>query len=145
MCGDSACVSQKTLIGSKAPKAKDFTNQRVRTGGEIGEAKRSKNHNKSKIRARLEHFFAVVQRLWGFAKMRYRRRAQATLLQPLKSTMVQLSLGQQVAWVIGETGVRPSSRCHNQGSALPISGRMLNCRIGAVPTSTGAPRSNRNE
>ena len=70
--GDSAYASQKELIASKAPKAKDFTNQRVRRGGEINEAQRSKNHNKSKVRARVEHVFAVVKRLWGFAKVRYR-------------------------------------------------------------------------
>ena len=46
--------------------------QRVRRGGEIDEAARSKNHNKSQVRARGEHVFAVVKRLWGFAKVRYR-------------------------------------------------------------------------
>lgn len=70
--GDSAYASQKALIESKAPKAKDFTNQRVRRAGEIDEVERSKNHNKSKIRARVEHVFAVVKRLWGYAKVRYR-------------------------------------------------------------------------
>ncbi|MFL9899269.1 aldo/keto reductase [Paraburkholderia fungorum] len=71
--GDSAYASQKELIASKAPKAKDFTNERVRNRrGEIDEAKRSKYRNKSKIRARVEHVFAVVKRLWGFGKVRYR-------------------------------------------------------------------------
>jgi len=31
-----------------------------------------KNRNKSKVRARVEHVFAVVKRLWGFTKVRYR-------------------------------------------------------------------------
>jgi|TARA_B110001454_G_scaffold79648_1_gene76967 IS5 family transposase len=70
--GDSAYASQRALIESKAPQAKDFTNQRVRRDGEIDEVERSKNHNKSKVRARVEHVFAVVKRLWGFAKVRYR-------------------------------------------------------------------------
>jgi IS5 family transposase len=70
--GDSAYASQKALIESKAPRAKDFTNQRVRNGGEVDEAVRSKNRNKSKVRARVEHVFAVVKRLWGFTKVRYR-------------------------------------------------------------------------
>jgi IS5 family transposase len=71
--GDSAYASQKELIASKAPKAKDFTNERVRNRrGEVDDAKRSKNRNKSKIRARVEHVFAVVKRLWGFGKVRYR-------------------------------------------------------------------------
>jgi IS5 family transposase len=71
--GDSAYASQKDLIASKAPEAKDFTNDRVRNHmGEIDEAKRSRNRNKSRIRARVEHVFGVVKRLWGFDKARYR-------------------------------------------------------------------------
>ena len=71
--GDSAYASQKELISSKAPNARDFTNQRTRrAGGVVDEVERSKNRNKSKIRARVEHAFGVVKRLWGFAKVRYR-------------------------------------------------------------------------
>jgi len=71
--GDSAYSSQKELIAGKAPRAKDFTNQRVRNHrGEVDEATRAKNRNKSRIRARVEHVFCVVKRLWGFAKVRYR-------------------------------------------------------------------------
>ena len=71
--GDSAYASQKDLISSKAPHAKDFTNQRTRrAGGIVDEVARGKNRNKSKIRARVEHVFGVVKRLWGFGKVRYR-------------------------------------------------------------------------
>jgi len=66
--GDSAYASQKALIESKAAQARGLTNQRVRKGGEMDGAERSKNRNKSKVRARVEHVFAVVKRLWGFAK-----------------------------------------------------------------------------
>lgn len=70
--GDSAYAHQKALIKQKASQAKDFTNQRVRWNGQIDEAERSRNRNKSKIRARVEHVFAVVKRMWGFTKVRYR-------------------------------------------------------------------------
>jgi transposase, IS5 family len=71
--GDSAYASQKDLIHSKAPQACDFTNCRTRKpSGEVDEVKRGKNRNKSKIRSRVEHVFAVVKRLWGFTKVRYR-------------------------------------------------------------------------
>lgn len=40
--------------------------------GANNEVKRGKNRNKSKIRVRVEHVFAVVKRLWGFTKVRYR-------------------------------------------------------------------------
>lgn len=70
--GDSAYASQQALIASKAPKAKDFTNQRVRKAGQVDKVQERKNRNKSKVRARVEHVFAVVKRLWGFNKVRYR-------------------------------------------------------------------------
>ena len=71
--GDSAYASQKELIASKAPKAKDFTNQRVNRRATDGDPiQRRKNRNKSKIRARVEHVFGVIKRLWGFGKVRYR-------------------------------------------------------------------------
>ena len=71
--GDSAYASQKELIQATSAQAKDFTNQRVRKpGGVVDEVERGKNRNKSRIRARVEHVFAVVKRLWGFSKVRYR-------------------------------------------------------------------------
>jgi len=71
--GDSAYASQKDLISSKAPNVRDFTHQRTRrAGGIIDEVARGKNHNKSNIRARVEHVFGVVKRLWRFGKVRYR-------------------------------------------------------------------------
>ena len=71
--GDSAYASQKVLIHSKAPRALDFTNQRTRKAGcEVDEVQKAKNRNKSRIRARVEHVFAVVKRLWGFDMARHR-------------------------------------------------------------------------
>jgi IS5 family transposase len=72
MCGDSAYASQKELIRGKEPKAKDFTNERIRRAGQVDEAKRANNRNESKIRAQVEHVFDVVKQLWGFTKVRYR-------------------------------------------------------------------------
>lgn len=70
--GDSAYASQKALIEGKAPKAKDFTNQRTRRNGIVDEAARDKKRNKSRIRAPVEHVFGVIKRLWGLGKVRYR-------------------------------------------------------------------------
>ncbi|MDE1998301.1 MAG: IS5 family transposase [Burkholderiales bacterium] len=71
--GDSAYASQQELIASKAPAALDCTNQRVRkVNGVADEIERARNRKKSKVRARVEHVFAVIKRLWGFNKVRYR-------------------------------------------------------------------------
>ena len=58
--GDSAYQSQQDLIMSRAPQAKDFTNERVRRRKDepADAVKQRKNRNKSKIRARVEHVFA---------------------------------------------------------------------------------------
>ena len=70
--GDSAYASQQELIRSKAPKAADLTNQRVCKGSITKELERLVNRAKSQVRARVEHVFGVVKRLWGFDKVRYR-------------------------------------------------------------------------
>ena len=38
----------------------------------VDEGQGSKKRDKSRIRARVEHVFGVVKRLWGFGKVRYR-------------------------------------------------------------------------
>jgi IS5 family transposase len=70
--GDSAYASQQELIRSKAPKAADLTNRRVRKGSATEELERLLNRAKSRVRSRVEHVFGVVKRLWGFDKVRYR-------------------------------------------------------------------------
>jgi transposase, IS5 family len=70
--GDTAYASQQALIRSKAPGAKDCTNQRVRPGSPTEALDRILNRVKSRVRSRVEHVFAVVKRLWGFDKVRYR-------------------------------------------------------------------------
>jgi IS5 family transposase len=70
--GDSAYASQQDLIASKAPQARDRTNQRVKGTGVIAELERVVNRIKSKVRSKVEHVFAVVKRLWGFNKVRYK-------------------------------------------------------------------------
>jgi IS5 family transposase len=70
--GDSAYASQQALIHSKAPQAQDCTNQRVRPGSATEELDRIVNRVKSRVRSRVEHVFAVIKRLWGFDKVRYR-------------------------------------------------------------------------
>jgi transposase, IS5 family len=60
------------LIASKAPHAQDFTNERTRWKGWEDEQAKRKNKTKSKVRAKVEHVFAVVKRLWGFTRVRYR-------------------------------------------------------------------------
>jgi IS5 family transposase len=70
--GEQAYRGQTELIGKHAPKAKDFTHRRYRHGGVVDEVERGKNRTKSSVRAKVEHSIAVIKRVFGFAKVRYR-------------------------------------------------------------------------
>jgi transposase, IS5 family len=70
--GDSGYQGQREIIRACAPNSKDFTNRRYRFKGLVDEVQRRKNRFKSHIRARVEHPFLVIKRIFGFAKVRYR-------------------------------------------------------------------------
>jgi len=70
--GDQAYRGQTDAIRKHAPKARDFTNRRCRHCGVVDEAERAKNRTKSKVRAKVEHAFHIIKRLFGFTKLRYR-------------------------------------------------------------------------
>ena len=70
--GDQAYKGQTTAIREHAPNAKDFTNRRYRLRGVVDEAEKARNRTKSKVRAKVEHCFGVMKRVFGFTKVRYR-------------------------------------------------------------------------
>jgi IS5 family transposase len=49
-----------------------MTNRRGSRSNPITEAQRVKNRNKSKVRAKVEHAFHVMKRIFGFTMVRYR-------------------------------------------------------------------------
>src|SRR5208283_5279152 len=71
--GDQAYRGQRSVIVEHAPRARDFTNRRYRHNGVVDEKERVKNRRKSKFRAKVEHAFFVMKRVFGFLKVRYRR------------------------------------------------------------------------
>ena len=70
--GDSAYGGQKEVLHAIAPKARDFTNRRAYRNRPLTDADRLTNTRKSSVRAKVEHPFLRIKRLWGFAKVRYR-------------------------------------------------------------------------
>ena len=72
--GDSAYrgKEQRERLKALAPKAKDFTNKRAYRNAPRSDADKETNRRKSSIRAKVEHPFLILKRLWGFAKVRYR-------------------------------------------------------------------------
>ena len=72
--GDSAYrgKAQRERLREIAPNAKDFTNKRAYRNAPLSDADKEANRRKSSIRAKVEHPFLILKRLWGFAKVRYR-------------------------------------------------------------------------
>jgi len=76
--GDQAYQAQREAIRERAPSARDFTNRRCRYRGYVDEVERGRNRTKSSVRAKVEHPFCVIKRVFGFAKVRYRGLAKNT-------------------------------------------------------------------
>ena len=72
--GDSAYRGkvQRERLKDIAPKAKDFTNKRAYRNCPLSDADKETNRRKSAVRAKVEHPFLTLKRLWGFVKVRYR-------------------------------------------------------------------------
>jgi Transposase DDE domain len=70
--GDQAYRGQGKVIIEHAPRARDFSNRRYWRNGVVDEAERTKNRTKSKVRAKVEHAFFVIKRVFGFARVLYR-------------------------------------------------------------------------
>lgn len=70
--GDAAYTGQSEVIREHAPNAKDFTNKKAHRHRPLSEREKEKNRGKSQVRAKVEHAFLVIKRVFGFAKVRYR-------------------------------------------------------------------------
>ena len=70
--GDSAYTGQGDEIRKHAPRAKDFTHQKGYRNRPLSDNEKAKNRTKSKVRAKVEHPFLILKRIFGFNKVRYR-------------------------------------------------------------------------
>jgi transposase, IS5 family len=70
--GDQSYRGQREVIRQHAPNARDFTQRRYRYKGVVDEIERARNRSKSRVRAKVEHVFGVIKRVFGFQKVRYR-------------------------------------------------------------------------
>lgn len=70
--GDGGYQGQGKAIREAAPRAQDMTSRRTRYKGYVDELQRAKNRVKARVRAKVEHPFRIVKRVFGFEKTRYR-------------------------------------------------------------------------
>ena len=76
--GDQAYWSELHRIAAKEHGVRYRVNRRPNPGRPLSEHQRKLNRLRSATRARGEHAFNVVKRLWGFSKVRYRGLAKNT-------------------------------------------------------------------
>ena len=70
--GDGAYQGQGEAIRKAAPQAQDMTSRRTRYKKVVDELQRRKNRTKARIRAKVEHPFRILKRVFGFVKVRFR-------------------------------------------------------------------------
>jgi IS5 family transposase len=70
--GDGGYQGQTAAIKQAAPKAQDMTCKRTRFKHYVDELQKKKNTSKSRVRAKVEHAFRILKRVFGFDKVRYR-------------------------------------------------------------------------
>jgi IS5 family transposase len=70
----------------------------VRKGNFTEALERMVNRAKSRVRARVEHVFAVVKRLWGFEKVRYRGLAKNATRSFVALGLANIYLARKPLW-----------------------------------------------
>jgi IS5 family transposase len=76
--GDAAYSGQRDVIRQHAPHATSFIQTKAHRHRPLTEEERARNRTKSKVRAKVEHAFLVIKRIFGWAKVRYRGLAKNT-------------------------------------------------------------------
>ena len=64
--GDAGISRPDAAIRAAAPKAQDMTSRRMKNKTDVDEEPRRKNRTKARVRARVEHPFRILKRVFGF-------------------------------------------------------------------------------
>ena len=70
--GDAGYQGQTDAIQQAAPRAQDMTCKRTKFKNYVDELQKKKNKSKSSVRAKVEHPFRILKRIFGFDTVRYR-------------------------------------------------------------------------
>ena len=76
--GDAAYSGQRDVMLRHAPRAQSFVQAKAHRHRPLSETERARNRTKAKVRAKVEHAFLVIKRIFGWAKVRYRGLAKNT-------------------------------------------------------------------
>src|SRR5438309_5928163 len=70
--GAGGYQGQGEAIRQAAPRAQDMTSRRVQYKNFVDELQKAKNRVKARVRAKVEHPFRILKRIFGFEKVGYR-------------------------------------------------------------------------
>lgn len=70
--GDSAYAGQQDAMKAAAPNARDFTQKKAARNRPLSDIEQLRNRTKSSVRAKVEHVFGVIKRVFGYTRTRYR-------------------------------------------------------------------------
>ena len=96
--GDSAYAGQREAIRDAAPRAKDFTQHRRYRNRPLTELQVEQNRTKSSVRAKVEHAFGVIKRIFGFEKVRYRGLAKNGNRVQVLCALANVYLARRFLW-----------------------------------------------
>jgi IS5 family transposase len=94
--GDSAYQGQTAAIRAAAPAAQDMTHRRGSRGHPLSDEERAKNATKSRVRAKGEHPWLVIKRIFDFAHVRYRGLAKNRTCFEVLCALAKLYLKRRV-------------------------------------------------
>jgi len=100
--GDAAYTGQRETIRAAAPRALDFTHTKAQRHCPLSEADKGKNRTKSSVRAKVEHPFYVLKRVFGFVKVRYRGLAKNATRLFVACGLVNLYLARGRLWHLAQ-------------------------------------------
>ena len=76
VCGDGGYQGQTEAVRQAAHNAQDMTCRRTKFKNYVDDVAKKKITAKSKVRAKVEHVFRILKRVFGFDMMRYRGSAK---------------------------------------------------------------------
>lgn len=76
--GDAAYSGQRDVIQQHAPGAKSFIEAKTHRHRSLREEERGRNRPKARVRAKVEHAFLVIKRIFGWSNVRHRGMAKNT-------------------------------------------------------------------
>src|ERR1700738_366381 len=104
--GDGGYQGQTKAIKEAAPKAQDMTCRRTKFKNYVDEEARRKNTTKSRVRAKVEHVFRILKRVFGFDKVRYRGIAKNHHRLCANFALINLYLHRKRLAALGRHGAR---------------------------------------